>query len=276
MTLSTDDFKFLCKLIKDRSGINLNEEKAYLLDARLLPVARKMGLVNLAELVAKIKSAPDESLLVEIIEAMTTNETSFFRDITPFNQFRDNIMPHLLQNSSDKNIRLWSAACSTGQEAYSLAMTFLENKAKYGDSKLSIVGTDIDRNVIKKAEEALYSQFEVQRGLPITMLVKYFVQQQAPADKWAIKPELKEIVKFRYLNLLENYNDMGKFDMILCRNVLIYFEPDIKMKILNKLCDCMKPHSILMLGSAETITDLSSTRLEKFEDLRGVYKLKTA
>lgn len=274
MTLNADDFKFLCGFIREKSGINLSDDKAYLLDSRLLPVARKRSMENLSELVSAIRAKKDETLLVEVIEAMTTNETSFFRDIAPFNNFRDHIMPHILQKSGSKDMRIWCAACSSGQEPYSLAMTVLENKAKFGDCKVEIVGTDIDRTILKKASEAIYSQFEVQRGLPIQMLMKYFAQQESYGEKWLLKQEVKDMVKFQHLNLLESYDSMGKFDVIFCRNVLIYFESDIKAQILNKLSSCMKSHSLLMLGSAETVTDLN-TKLKSFsKELRGVLCLE--
>ncbi len=272
MTLGTQDFAYLSDLIRKKSGISLSEDKMYLIESRLLPLARSHSLHNITELVNKVRGG-DAGLVVELIEAMTTNETSFFRDMKPFQLFDNDVMPHIKAHNIDNNVRIWCAACSTGQEPYSLAMNINEKKIAYPGLSFDIQATDIDKKVLQKASEGIYSQFEIQRGLPITLLMKYFTQMQSYGEKWEMKEDLRKMVTFKYLNLLESYASMGKFDVIFCRNVLIYFEPETKSDILNRLADCLKPHGVLFLGSAETINDLTD-KLTTFKDIRSIHCLK--
>ncbi len=271
-TINPDDFKYLCGFILEKSGISLSEDKAYLLDSRLLPIVRRHGMKDISALVGKLRIGADEALVTEIIEAMTTNETSFFRDLKPFDNFRDVILPHVVSSSKEGTIRIWCGAASSGQESYSLAMTALEHKAKLGGKNIEIVGTDIDRTILKKAENGIYSQFEVQRGLPIMLLMKYFTQGKDGDERWTLNDEVRKVVKFQYLNLLDHYDGLGKFDIVFCRNVLIYFEPDVKTQILEKIARTMKPHATLQLGSAETVTGLTD-KFKAFQDIKGVYCL---
>ncbi len=266
------DFDFLCNLIKQKSGISLSEDKAYLLESRLMPVVKKYELQDITGLVKRLQLRNEEDLITQVIEAMTTNETSFFRDNKPFMQFKEHVIPHVIEHNTAKSLKIWSAACSTGQEPYSLAMTLLEEKGKMPGFDFSITATDIDKTILNKAAEGVYSQFEVQRGLPIQMLIKYFAQQESYGEKWCIKDEVKSIIRFNYLNLLDSY-PLAKYDVILCRNVLIYFEPEVKAKILDKLADCLTPNGLLFLGSSETIMGLTD-RLEIFNGCMGLFKLK--
>ncbi len=215
------DYEYLRKLLKDRSGLMLSADKQYLVESRLTPVTRKHGLTSLGELVAKIK-AGNEDLTVDVVEAMTTNESFFFRDKIPFEHFRDAIMPHLMTaRARERRIRIWCAAASTGQEPYSLAMMVKEMKDKLGGWRVEILGTDISVDVLEKAKAGVYSQFEVQRGLPIQMLVKYFTQA---GDTWQIAPDIRAMVQYRQHNLLAEFAGFGRFDVVFCRNVLIYFD----------------------------------------------------
>jgi chemotaxis protein methyltransferase CheR len=273
MTLSAADFDYLRNLIRSKSGISLSDDKVYLIESRLLPLARSHNFKDISELTAKVKLNNDPALIIELIEAMTTNETSFFRDLKPFQLFENEVLPHLVEKSIDKKIRIWCAAASTGQEPYSLAMTAKEKSITYPGVSFDLQGTDIDKKILKKAEEGIYSQFEIQRGLPINLLMKYFEQQESYGDKWLIKPEIKDMVQYKFLNLLESYSSMGKFDAIFCRNVLIYFERETKSEILNKLAACLKPHGVLFLGSSETITDLSD-KYQPFKEHRSIHALK--
>jgi len=270
MSLEPQDFQFLSNLVRARSGLVLTEDKHYLLESRLLPLIRRLKLESISALVAQLRTRPDEAVLVEINEAMTTNETSFFRDAKPFDQFRQITLPHLIANAKNGKIRIWSAACSTGQEPYSLAICVLEEAAKLGGIKVEIIATDIASHVLKKAEEGLYTQFEVQRGLPIMLMVKYFEQR---GDKFRIRDNVRALVTYQQANLLENVGNLGQFDMVFCRNVLIYFDVPTKAKALLGIHGQTLPHGALCLGSAETIYGVT----DKFkpasadEKARGIY-----
>ena len=219
--MSPLDFDYLRKLLKERSGLMLSAEKQYLVESRLTPVARKAGLGSLGDLVAKLK-ANDERLTVDVVEAMTTNESFFYRDKIPFDHFREAIMPALMAaRAKERRIRIWCAAASTGQEPYSLAMCIREMKDKLGGWRVDMLATDLSTEVLEKARAGIYSQFEVQRGLPIQMLVKYFAQI---GDTWQIAPDIRAMVQYRPLNLLADFTHLGSFDIVYCRNVLIYFE----------------------------------------------------
>ncbi len=220
------DYDFLRKLLKDRSGLVLSTDKQYLVESRLTPLARKAGLASLGELVAKLRSN-NEGLTVAAVEAMTTNESFFYRDKIPFDHFANTIVPGLLAaRAKERRLRIWCAAASTGQEPYSLAMCLKEMKDKLGGWRVDILGTDISTEVLEKAKAGVYSQFEVQRGLPIQMLVKHFSQV---GDTWQISPEIRAMVQFRPLNLLADFAYLGGFDVVFCRNVLIYFDQETKI-----------------------------------------------
>jgi chemotaxis protein methyltransferase CheR len=261
------DYEYLRKLLKDRSGLMLSADKQYLVESRLAPVTRKHGLTSLGELVAKIK-AGNEELTVDVVEAMTTNESFFFRDKIPFEHFRDAIMPHLMTaRARERRIRIWCAAASTGQEPYSLAMMLKEMKDKLGGWRVEILGTDISVDVLEKAKAGVYSQFEVQRGLPIQMLVKYFTQA---GDTWQIAPDIRAMVQYRQHNLLAEFAGFGRFDVVFCRNVLIYFDQQTKSSVLNRIARQLDPDSYLVLGAAETVVGLSDA-FKPIPEKRGLY-----
>ena len=215
------DYDYLRKLLKERSGLVLSADKQYLVESRLLPLARKIGAAHLSDLVIKLKGPGAEPLIVDVVEAMTTNESFFYRDKIPFDHFRDFVVPSLLKaRAAQRRIRIWCAAASTGQEPYSLAMILKEMAAQVAGWRIEIIATDLSHEVLEKARAGLYSQFEVQRGLPIQMLMKYFTQA---GETWQISPEIKAMVQYRPLNLLSDFGHLGNFDIIFCRNVLIYF-----------------------------------------------------
>lgn len=269
--MKPEDFDLLAVLLKQRSGLVLTRDKAYLLESRLLPVARKWSLKSLEELAQHIRTKRDEAMLREVTEAMTTNESFFFRDQKPFDKFRNVMLPALLKARAGRNhIRIWSAAASSGQEAYSLAMICAEESAKLNGWKVEIIGTDLSSEMVEKAKAGIYSQFEVQRGLPITLLVKYF--QQLGGDRWQIREDIRRMVQFREGNLLNDFGPIGTFDIIYCRNVLIYFDQPTKSKVLDAMSAIMNPDGYLLLGGAETILGLTN-RFKPMENEQGLYIL---
>ena len=266
--MNTEDFEFITALLKKRSGLVLTRDKMYLLESRLTPVARTFGLGGLPGLIDAIRKRPDPKLVDEVVDAMTTNESFFFRDIKPFDQFREFVLPELLKTrATQRTIRIWSAACSSGQEAYSLCMILKDHAAKLAGWKIEIVGTDISREMLLKARRGVYSQFEVQRGLPITNLVKHFTQE---GDKWTISAELRNMVQFREFNLLDDPRGLGQFDVVFCRNVLIYFDQETKAKVLHGIGGVLKADGYLYLGGAETVLGVTD-RFAPLSGMRGIY-----
>jgi len=267
------DFDFLAAFLRQRSGLTLGPEKGYLLESRLMPVARRWGVADLAALVARLRGGVPDSMAVEVVEAMTTNESFFFRDSKPFDQFRDFVLPHLLRSrAATRSIRIWSAACSHGQEPYSLAMLLKEREAALAGWRVEILATDISREVLRRAEEGLYSQFEVQRGLPIRQLMQYFAQE---GERWRVKPALRSMVNFRYFNLLDDPGVLGRFDVVFLRNVLIYFDPPTKTRVLEAVARQMAPDGLLFLGGAETVLGVTQ-RFRVVPEQRGVYALEAS
>ncbi len=266
--MNQPDYDFLRKLLRDKSGLDLSADKQYLIESRLLPLARKAGLPGIAELVHKLKDGPS-SLINQVVEAMTTNETFFFRDKVPFDHFREVIVPELLRaRTSRKSLRIWCAAGSTGQEPYSLAMCLKEMGAAVSGWRIEILSTDLSQEVLEKSRAGLYSQFEVQRGLPIQLLVKYFKQV---GELWQINPEIRAMVQHRQFNLLNDFSQLGTFDVIFCRNVLIYFDQDTKINIFGRLAKSMEPDGFLVLGAAETVVGLTDV-FKPLAERRGLYR----
>ncbi len=228
--MTPSDYDYLRKLLKERSGLDLSAEKQYLVEGRLLPLARKAGVPGIPELVQKMKGGA-QALTTEVVEAMTTNETFFFRDKIPFDYLKDFVLPALIKARAAKRVlRIWCAASSTGQEPYSIAMVLKETPALAG-WRTEIIGTDLSQEVLEKSKAGLYSQFEVQRGLPIQMLVKYFKQN---GEFWQINPDIRAMVQHKQLNLLQDFSHLGTFDVIFCRHVLIYFDQPTKTAIMTR------------------------------------------
>jgi chemotaxis protein methyltransferase CheR len=265
------DYDFLRKCLKDRSGLALSAEKQYLVESRLLPVARKAGLGSLPDLVGVLRRGDDDALMTKVVEAMTTNETFFFRDKAPFETFRSTVLPALLSaRRSSRCIRIWCAAASSGQEPYSLAMMLKELEDELRGWRVELLATDLSGEVLEKARQGIYSQFEVQRGLPIQLLIKYFAQV---GDMWQMAPEIRAMVKFQQLNLLGDFARLGVFDLIFCRNVLIYFDQPTKTATLDRLARAVAGDGYLVLGAAETVVGLTDG-FTTVADLRGFYALK--
>lgn len=269
----TPGFNQLAAFLKSASGLVLSPDKAYLVTSRLTPVAEAHGCKSVDELIAALTLNRDSRLKQDVIEAMTTNETSFFRDVTPFEKFKSVILADLLERRrSKKSLRILCAAASSGQEPYSLAMILAEMGPQLADWRVEILGVDLDTKILKRAEEALYTQFEVQRGLPVQMLMKYFDRVD---QSWRLKPAIRSKVKFRTCNLLEPFTDLGQFDVIFCRNVLIYFDAATKRNVLERLANQVAGDGYLVLGGAETVLDLTQ-RFAAAPGHRGLYLPKPA
>jgi chemotaxis protein methyltransferase CheR len=262
------DYEYLRKVLKDSSGLDLSADKQYLIESRLLPLSRKCGLSGISELVQKMKGG-SASLVAQVVEAMTTNETFFFRDKVPFDHFRDSIMPGILQaRAGRKSVRIWCAAGSTGQEPYSLAICLKEMGAALAGWRIEIIATDLSQEVLEKSKAGIYSQFEVQRGLPIQMLVKYFKQT---GEFWQVNADIRAMIQHRQLNLLNDFSQLGVFDVIFCRNVLIYFDQDTKIDIFNRLARQTEADGFLVLGAAETVVGLTDV-FKPYPERRGLYR----
>ncbi len=266
-------FQAVAEFLKESSGLSLTPDKAYLLNSRLQPVAEVHGCATVPELVRKLRTAPTLALKQDITEAMTTNETSFFRDVTPFETFRTHVLPTLVEKrKARRSLRILCAAASSGQEPYSLALIMAEAAAMLTGWNIEVLAVDLDSKILKRAEAGLYSQFEVQRGLPVTLLMKYF--EQCPEQMWRIKASIRDRVRFRQCNLLRPFTDLGQFDVIFCRNVLIYFDLPTKKSVLERLSDRLAGDGYLFLGGAETVLDITE-RLAPSPQYRGVYLPRT-
>jgi len=266
------EFEALRVFLKARSGLALSPDKRYLVESRLSAVCTRFKLDSLSHLVREIRTGRSIHLEKATIEAMTKNETFFFRDKTPFDLFQDVLLPkYLKERAAGRRLRIWCAAASSGQEPYSLAMLLKEASARMPGWHIDIVATDISTEVLEKAKAGIYNQFEVQRGLPIRLLVKYFTQT---GDQWQISPEIRSMVDFRYLNLIDDFGRLGQFDIVYCRNVLIYFDAGLKADVLRRIANSMAPDGSLLLGASETVLGVTDA-LALDPAHRGLYA-KTA
>ncbi len=248
--LSPRDFAFVADLLKSNSGLSLAPAKSYLLESRIMPLLRRYGLRTSSDFVTALRTDEKGVMLTELSEAMATYETYFFRDLKPFESLQHIALPQFrAARSAQKKLRIWCAAASTGQEPYSLAMLLEEQSHLWADWTIEILATDVSSLALARAKAGLYSQFEVQRGLPIRHLMKHFMQN---GDQWEINSALKKRIRFQQYNLLHPMAQLGRFDIILCRNVLIYFDAQTKTQVLNRLAAQMPADGVLVMGSAET------------------------
>lgn len=255
-TLTPDQLDVVRRLVHERAAIVLDANKAYLVESRLAPIARREGLPDVGSLIAKIARPEGARLHTEVVEAMTTNETSFYRDASPFEALRTDILPELIRRrAAERSLTIWSAACSTGQEAYSTAMLLKEHFPQLASWNVRILGTDIAQSVLDKASEARYSQLEANRGMPAPMLVKWFDRQGA---HWKLKDEVRRMVQFRPLNLAGPWPSIPPVDIVFLRNVMIYFDLDTRRSILARMRKVMRPDGYLFLGNAETTLNLDN------------------
>jgi chemotaxis protein methyltransferase CheR len=268
--LSAAAFATLAELLKSRSGLVIGPDKTYLLETRLAPILKREKLRDLNELVEKLRGRGCEAVARDVVEAMTTNESFFFRDGKPFEHFRAQALPRMLAaRAPGTPLRIWSAAASSGQEGYSVAMILTESRAAIGERRVEIIGTDIARDQLARARDGVYTQFEVQRGLPVQMLMRYFKREEVG---WRISDSLRAMVQWREWNLLGDLRSLGRFDIVFCRNVLIYFDQATKTRALEAIAGQMAPDGMLYLGGAETVLGLT-TRFAPLPSERGVYGL---
>lgn len=252
VALSPQSYAFLQDFIRSESGIVIDSDKGYFLETRLMPVLRREKIPSLDSLCMHLAQRSTPGLVQKVVEAMTTHETFFFRDTAVFDSLRQHVLPGMLHRSSpSRKLRIWSAAASSGQEAYSLAMMLLELGAV--PSQVEIVGTDISEQVLERAREGKYVQFEVSRGLPSPYLLKYFARTGLA---WTVRDHVRNMVRFHPLDLRKSFSAFGGFDLILCRNVLIYFDLETKRQVLNGIRHALEPDGVLSLGSAETLLNL--------------------
>jgi chemotaxis protein methyltransferase CheR len=267
-TLPSDALDYVCTLVRQRSAIELEASKGYLIDARLAPLAKKQGYSTTADYIRGLlhKRQPDQEQ--KLVEAMTTNETSFFRDIHPFNALKNTLVEEFRRlRATQRTLNVWSAACSSGQEIYSIAMTLREHFPDLAGWNVQLIGTDLSDDVLERARNASYSQVEINRGLAANLLVRYFERH---GMSWQLRPELRVMATFKKLNLIETWPYLPKMDIVFLRNVLIYFSPETKKQILQKVRTVMAPGAVLFLGAAETTMGLDSS-FERVEADRSVF-----
>jgi len=255
MAISIAEFDYVRDLARRNAAIVIDPGKEYFVETRLAPLVHSQGCKSLSELISLMRRDPSLGAVhTKAIDALTTNETFFFRDFQPFEALRKNIVPALLeQRAATRKLTIWSAACSTGQEPYSLAMLLRENFPQLANWNVSILATDLSPTVLAQARAGSYNQFEVNRGLPAPLLIKYFRKQD---DRWVVKDELKRGIEFRAMNLIEPWPIFPPFDVVLIRNVMIYFDVPTKQTILRKIRACLQPQGALFLGTAESTINL--------------------
>jgi chemotaxis protein methyltransferase CheR len=270
--MTPESFDFIAGLVKGRSGLLLTPDKRYMLESRLTTLLKREALADLDALALRLRDPRSGPLAEAVTEALTTNESSFFRDGKPFDHLKRALPKLVAARPVGSTIRVWSAACSTGQEAYSVAMIVAELGAEMQGRRVEIIGTDIAGEVLTRARDGVFSQFEVQRGLPVRQLVRHFSQEQG---RWRVSAELKAMTRFDRCNLLGDLRSMGRFDVIFCRNVLIYFDPPTKTRVLGALSAQLATDGVLYLGGAETVLGLTD-RLVPVPGERGAYELPRA
>ncbi|WP_339732662.1 protein-glutamate O-methyltransferase CheR [uncultured Gimesia sp.] len=269
--MSPEDYKYITDFLLESTGLSLGENKEYLLEARLIPLAQAHGMNGIEDLVLSLRSKIDPTLQQGVMEAMTTNESSFFRDRRPFDELKNSILPDIIaERKMTQKLRIWCSACSHGQEPYSIIMTLREHFPELADWNIQIMATDLCSKALKRAEEGVYSQFEVQRGLPVQLLMKYFEQCE---QGWKIKSDSGVSIQWKHLNLLEDFKHLGMFDIVFCRNVLIYFKPEMKKNILNRVSQQMHSSGVLLLGAAETVLGISDNYSKLSGCQSAIYQL---
>ena len=270
--MDTEDFEFVRDLVRKRSAIVLEKKKSYLVESRLMPLARREGFNSIGEVVAKLRLTGFTTLHSKVVEAMTTNETSFFRDIAPFDAVRKVILPELInKRMAGRQLRIWCAASSTGQEPYSLAMLIRENFPQLFNWDVRILATDLSTQVLEKARSGSFNQIEVNRGLPAALIVKYFDRQ---GMNWQLKDVIREMIEFKPLNLIETWPTLPQMDMVFIRNVLIYFDVQTKKDILGRIRNLLRPDGYLFLGGAESTYNLDDAYVRNEIEKASIYRLR--
>lgn len=269
--LTDPDLDFVRKLVRERSGIVLGEDKGYLIQARLKPLAERAGCKDLGELVKRLRGCDWSPLHFDVVDAMTTNETFFFRDVTPFEALAKQVLPDLARKrGATRRLSLWCAACSTGQEPYSTVMTMRDQAPQLAGWNVTMLATDLSPRVLVRAKEGRYSQQEVDRGLPKPQLERHF---QREAANWRVRDYLRAAIEFRQLNLLDSWAVLGTFDIIFIRNVMIYFDVELKRALFAKLRRVLAPDGYLFLGGAESPLNLDDRFVRVPYDRAGLYRM---
>jgi chemotaxis protein methyltransferase CheR len=270
--LAEHDFAYIRDLVRARAAIVLEPSKEYLAESRLYPVVRRAGLGSVSELVAALREDDDPDLSEQVVDALTTNETSFFRDVHPFESLRTHVLPDLIERKRlSRSLFIWSAGCSSGQEPYSLAMLIREDFPELADWQVSILGTDVSVAMLERARAGRFGQIEVNRGLPAHLLVRYF---RRTGVAWQIDPSIREMVRFRHQNLVDPWPSLPPMDLVLMRNVMIYFDVPTKQEILARVRDTLAPHGYLLLGTSETTLHLDDTFRRHAVGPTGWYRKK--
>jgi chemotaxis protein methyltransferase CheR len=269
--MTEQDFDVIRRLLRERSAIVLDDGKQYLVESRLAPLLRQLKLNSIGELIAHLRCQADNGLHRQIVEALVTTESSFFRDHHPFEALRKVVIPGLMNRRRDeRRLNIWCAASSSGQEPYSVALLLREHFPDMARWKVSLLASDLSRNVLARAREGRYNQIEVNRGLPAALLVKYFTQH---GTDWQLQPAIRGMVDFQEINLVQPWPVLPRMDVVLIRNVMIYFDVETKKDILGKLARLLMPDGYLLLGGAETTLNLDDS-YQRVEPLKaGLYQL---
>jgi chemotaxis protein methyltransferase CheR len=270
--MTEQEFEVIRQLLVERSAIVLEPGKEYLVEARLAPLVREFGLNSVGELIARLRSHSGNGLERRIVEAMVTGETYFFRDHHPFETLRKTVLPDLItRRAAERRLHIWCAACATGQEPYSVAMLLREHFPDLTGWKVALLASDLSQQVLARARAGRYHQIEVNRGLPARLLIKYFDQH---GTDWQIKPDIAGMVEFRDINLARDWPSLPRMDLVLMRNVMIYFDVETKKAILSRLARVLRPDGYLLLGGAETTFNLDNS-YHRVEALKGGFYQRT-
>jgi len=269
MEISDSARRILAGVLESRTGQQLTMNRRWRIDTALAAIMRERGFSSVDQLVSRLVTGRDVPLTDQVIEALLNNETYFFRDRLPFDLLLAGPVKRLEKaRAREKRLSIWCAGCSTGQEAYSLAMSFADEKARWRGWTIDITGTDLSKATIERARAGIYSQFEVQRGLPVMQMIRWF--EELGGGDWRASPQLRGAVRFELRNIIEPPPHPGKFDIILCRNVLLYFAPNMRRLAFNRLAEACHPDGTLMLGAGETVIG-QTDRFVSDPDCRGLY-----
>ncbi len=254
MALNRMDFEYIRDLVRERSAIVLDDDKEYLVELRLATIVQQEGFGSLSDFIAHLRAQPVELMQQRVVDLMTTNETYFFRDVFPFEALKTAILPELIEKrAATRRLRIWCAAASSGQEPFSVALLLKEHFPQLAGWQIDFVATDISHEMIERCKEGRFSQLEVNRGLPAMMLVKHF---NKVGDHWVLKDDLRRMVDFRLMNLIGNWSLHGSWDIVMMRNVLIYFDLETKRRILGRVKSLLGPEGVLVLGSSESVLNV--------------------
>lgn len=265
--MKVEDRELVAQLCAARAGLKVDPDKSYLIESRLGPVARREGFGSIADMLAILRERREDKMAWAIVEAMAQSECAFFRDREPFNLFRTEVLPAAARARDGEPVRIWSAACGSGQEVYSLAMVIEDERAELPGLKVELFGTDIAERQLEKAQSGAYTQFEVQRGLPIRQLIRHFEQDD---DMWRISPRIRQMIRWRRVNLVADLSTAGRFDVIFCRYVLSALTEPMQVRLLNNLTRALSPEGFLFLGDQEAVAGLTEG-LQPVAGRQGLY-----